>query len=119
MMEEALLRWQDHFGDQCSVKLSLDVRLRRPTVTLELADQSFDPLSSDNELGVWADSLLSNIGLQPRYSYQRGVNILQLKLRLPRLSPALTLLISVVLGLLLGIMGKYLLPGSAQAAVVQ
>ena len=119
MMEEALLRWQDHFGDQCSVKLSLDVRLRRPTVTLELADQSFDPLSSDNELGVWADSLLSNIGLQPRYSYQRGVNILQLKLRRPRLSPALTLLISVVLGLLLGIMGEYLLPASARDAVLQ
>ena len=119
MMEEALLRWQDHFGDQCSVKLSLDVRLRRPTVTLELAGEGFDPLSSDNELGVWADSLLSNIGLQPRYSYQRGVNIVQLKLRRPRLSPALTLLISVVLGLLLGIMGEYLLPEATQSAVLQ
>ena len=119
MMEEALLRWQEHFGDQCSVKLSLDVRLRRPTVTLELAGESFDPLSGGDELGIWANTLLSSIGLQPRYSYQRGVNIVQLKLKRPRLSPALTLLVSVVLGLLLGLMGEYLLPESTQAGILQ
>ena len=119
MMEEALLRWQEHFGDQCSVKLSLDVRLRRPTVTLELAGESFDPLSGGDELGIWANTLLSSIGLQPRYSYQRGVNIVQLKLKRPRLSPALTLLVSVVMGLLLGLMGEYLLPESTQTAILQ
>ena len=108
LMEEALLRWQDRFGDQCSVKLSLEVRLRRPTVTLELAGDYYDPLSSSSELGNWADSLLRSIGLQPRFSYQyqRSVNIVQLKLKRPRLSPALTLLMSVALGLLLGVAGE-------------
>lgn len=121
LMEEALLRWQDRFGDQCSVKLSLEVRLRRPTVTLELAGDYYDPLSSSSELGNWADSLLRSIGLQPRFSYQyqRSVNIVQLKLKSPRLSPALTLLISVALGLLLGIAGEYVLPDAAQTAILE
>ena len=29
MMEEALLRWQDHFGPESEVRVILDVRLRR------------------------------------------------------------------------------------------
>ena len=121
LMEEALLRWQDRFGDQCSVKLSLEVRLRRPTVTLELAGDYYDPLSSSSELGNWADSLLRSIGLQPRFSYQyqRSVNIVQLKLKRPRLSPALTLLISVALGLLLGVAGEYVLPDATQTAILE
>ena len=119
MMEEALLRWQDHFGPESDVRVSLDVRLRRPTVTLELADSGFDPLTSDDELGMWADSLLSNIGLQPRYSYQRGINTVQLKLKRPRLSPALTLVIGAVLGLLIGVAGTFLLPEAMQNAVLQ
>ena len=118
-MEEALLRWQEHFGTNSKVRVILDVRLRRPTVTLELADSGFDPLTSDDELGMWADSLLSTVGLQPRYSYQRGVNTVQLKLKRPRLSPALTLVLGAVLGLLVGVAGDYLLPEAAKDLVLQ
>ena len=119
MMEEALLRWQDRFGSECSVKLNLDVRLRRPTITMELPGESFDPLVGEDELGVWADSLLSTIGLQPRYSYQRGANIVQLKLQRLRISPAITLICSVVFGLLLGLLGDYLLPEATQTAALE
>lgn len=118
-MEEALLRWQEHFGTDSRVKVILDVRLRRPTVTLELADSGFDPLVSDDELGMWADSLLSSIGLQPRYSYQRGINTVQLKLKRPRLSPALTLVLGAVIGLLIGVAGDYLMPETMQNVVLQ
>ena len=119
MMEEALLRWKDRFGEDSKVKVILDVRLRRPTVTLELAESSFDPLVSDDEMGMWADTLLSSIGLQPRYSYQRGVNIVQLKLKRPRLSPALTLLLSVAFGLFVGVLGDYLMPEALQSLLLR
>ena len=119
-MEEALLRWQDHFGPSVTVKLELGRQRRRPTIALSLAGDSYDPLqNAENDLGAWAGQLLSGIGLTPRYSYQKGVNCILLKLKNHRANPALTLLVSTALGVLLGVVGEILLPDAVQAAVLR
>ncbi len=119
-MEEALLRWMDHFSGETAVHLELATRWFRPTITLSLKGESFDPLTiAENDLGAWANSLLSGIGLTPHYSYDRGVNTVQLKLSQPRKNPALTLLISAALGVLLGVLGEYMLPETVQAGVLR
>ncbi len=109
-MEEALLRWQDRFGEDVSVRLELGIRWLRPTITLTLAGDGYDPLiNAENELGSWANSLLNGVGLSPSYRYIRGYNIVQLKLKRPRINPALALLISGALGILIGVLGNTLL----------
>ena len=119
-LEEALLRWRDRFGEDARVKFSAELRWRRPTITLSLAGEAYDPLSnSEDGLGEWADALLSSIGLSPNYSYHRGVNIVQLKLKRLQRNQALILLYSVIIGSFLGILGDMLLPEAAQAAVLK
>ena len=119
-LEEALLRWQDHFGEAAQVTFVTGTRWRRPVISLELKGESFDPiLNSDGDLGNWSDNLLSGIGLTPRYVYQRGVNILQVRLPRPHWNPALNLLIALGLGLFLGFGGGAVFPQSIQSTLIQ
>ena len=110
----------DHFGAGAEVTLDLGMSLLRPTITLTLRGDDYDPFTNtENELGAWANSLLGSIGLSPNYSYQRGVNVVQLKLKRPRLNPALTLLISLAVGAVLGFLGQLLLPEAVRAIMQQ
>ncbi len=118
-LEEALLRWRDRFGEEERVSVSAAERLGRPTITMELTGDPYDPLTSaENDLGEWADSLLDGIGLNPVYSYRRNTNTVQLHLKRKHLHPAAVLGIAVGIGLLAGLAGDLLLPEAAQNAVL-
>ena len=49
-------------------------RRHRPILALELSGTAYDPLSADNELGSWADSLLGSMGLSAR-AYDRILKV--------------------------------------------
>ena len=118
-LEEALLRWRDHFGEEARVRISAGERLGRPTVTMELTGDNYDPLTSaENDLGAWADNLLNGIGLNPVYTYRHNTNTVQLRLKRRQLHPAVTLGIAVAFGLLAGLLGDLLLPEAAQDTVL-
>lgn len=118
-LEEALLRWQDRFGTEAEVTVELGKRWFRPTITLALSGAVYDPLdNAEDDLGNWSNSLLSSIGLTPRYTYDNGVNTLQLKLQNPRFNPAITLVCSVLFGIIVGFLGDLLLPETVQASVL-
>ncbi len=118
-MEEAMLRWMDHFGNGVPVHLEIGVILNRPTITLTLTGEQFNPLvSSENDLGEWAESLFTGISLSPTYAYRRGVNILQLKMSMPERNPALKLLFAVVIGGSIGILGKLVIPEEIMNRIV-
>ena len=119
-LEEALLRWRDHFGEEKEIRVEMGMRWLRPQISLELTGESCDPFQDgENELGMWANSLLGSIGLSPRYSYQRGTNYLQLKLNRPRRNPVVMMLISVALGILFGLLGELALPETVQQNVLR
>lgn len=110
-VEEALLRWKDHFGTDEDVSFELSKRFGRPSIKISLENEPFDPLSeSEDELGEWADALLSTVGLEPRYVYQHNANSLLLRLPKPKRDPAQMLLISVFAGLLIGALTSAFLP---------
>ncbi len=68
-MEEALLRWRDHFGEEAQVRFTVGMLFHRPTITLELAGERFDPMAgADDGFGAWSSTLLSSIGLSPVYA---------------------------------------------------
>ena len=99
-LEEALLRWMDHFGTGAEVRFSTGIKWRRPEIILAVRGQSYNPLTqAENDLGTWSNSLLSSIGITPRYTYNRDFNIIQVKLARIRLNPAIVLLLSVFMGI--------------------
>ncbi|MBQ3379804.1 MAG: dicarboxylate/amino acid:cation symporter [Clostridia bacterium] len=118
-MEEALIRWQSRFGEEKKVVFSTGSRWRRPYIRLEMKGEEYDPLSdTTDELGLWSQNLLSEIGIAPKYSYQHGVNILQLPLRRPQMNPALALLIALVIGIIVGTMGGYIFPENVREILI-
>ena len=111
-MEEALLRWYDHFSkkqEETKVGFFIGTTFFRPYISIELRGEEFDPLETtdpDSDVGDWVGTVMGNIGLSPRYSYQRGINALQLRLSRPRINPGLGLLLSIFIGLVAGVICK-------------
>ena len=119
-IEEALLRWQDRFGEETTVTFSVGSRWRRPVITLALTGESCNPMADrTNDLGQWGEGLLSEVGLSPKYSYQRGVNILQFRLHRHQINPALILLGALAVGLVVGLVGGDLCPPSAREMLIR
>ena len=119
-MEEALLRWMDHFGDEDSVRLSMTVKRQRPSIVLELWGEACDPTSAaEDELENWASGLLSGIGLTPQYSYVRGVNTLTLRLNRRQINPAIMLLLSILAGTVLGTLGDVFLTEEMKGVILR
>ena len=119
-LEEALLRWLDRFGDEGEVKLSMGTRVGYPTITMEMKEDPYDPLTNaENDLGEWADSLLSGIGLNPVYSYKRNTNVVQLRLKKKRMHPALVFGLAIGIGQAAGLIGAAALPAEFRLAVLQ
>ena len=83
-VEEALLRWIDHFREELDFRLEMGMHWGRPFIVLKLWGSEYDPLKrNDSELGLWAGDLLGAIGLVPIFKYINGCNILQIPLKRP------------------------------------
>ena len=114
-VEEALLRWYDHFsakGETPAVKIFTGKRFLRPVIYIELKGEAVDPFE-DTDSGDWVGTVMGNIGLNPRYSYQKGSNILQLNINKPRRNPGLWLLMGILAGSIVGFLGKAVLSDEA------
>ena len=118
-LEEAVLRWMDHFGQDAVLHVEMNVSWGRPTITFTMPGEQYNPLvSSENDLGDWAENLYSGLSLSPVYNYRKGFNVLQLKLPSLNRNPALELLLSVLIGAAVGVLGKALLPETVRSVVL-
>ena len=109
-MEEMLLRFRDHFGEEQEVESVVASRFGKPYVQVELRGSAFNPLSrSDEDLGDWSSTLLTAVGMSPEYSYSGGKNILRLMVAVPRMNPVLKIATAIVVGLVLGLLLRSLL----------
>lgn len=99
-MEEVLLRWLDRFGTGAEVRFSTNINWTRPEIVLALRGEICNPLNmTESELDTWSNSLLSSIGITPRFNYHDGYNIIHLKLSRIRVNPAVALLLSGFIGI--------------------
>ena len=115
MLEELLLRLQTHFGEEAAFTATVEGVLNQRQVRLELNGAAYNPLREEStELGDWNSSLLTAIGLHPKYSYSFGRNTLRLTLPTKQMNPALKILIALLAGLAFGFAGMALLPLSVQ-----
>lgn len=109
-VEDILLKWRDHFGEETLCRMKTGVRFGRPYLSLEVQGASFDPLREEDEFGDWSKRMLGNIGLVPVYSYENGLNTVTLRLKKPRRNPIIGLIGCICAAILTGILGKFLLP---------
>ncbi|MBR3147357.1 MAG: cation:dicarboxylase symporter family transporter [Eubacterium sp.] len=113
-LEEALLRWRDHFGSDAVISYSTGMSLGKPFIRFGLEGDQYDPLSdSDNDYGYWVDSLMKNMGMNPVYTYSGNENVVMIKLPRPEADPAKVLISSVIIGLAAGILTRLLIPDEA------
>lgn len=119
-IEEMLLEWRDHFGEETVCKMAFIKKFGRPCLLLEIEGNEFDPTSSGNneeETGKWGGRLLGSMGLYPMYSYSKGKNQVLLRLKKPKKNPLFALLCSFSLAIITGLLGS-VLPGSLVTALL-
>lgn len=109
-IEEALLRFYDHFPDDQTIRVFIGRRFTENEIHVQLNGPAYNPLVlSDDQIENWSSSLLSDIGISPHYSYTGGINHLRLILPTKHMNPVLKLLICVFIGLLSGYLGRKLI----------
>ncbi len=115
-MDELLLRIADHFGDEKEVSLRMGRQFGSQVIALSFLGERFDPtddsaaLDPDDMLGAWERNVLVNLGLQPVYQYRNGVNLIRLRLRKQGNKMLKHLAIAIVLAVVMGVAGQFLLP---------
>ncbi len=114
-LEEALLRMRDRFGEEAEVFAEISSRFGRPFIQIELEGDAYNPLSKrENDLEDWNSSLLTAVGLSPRYSFSNGTNILKLTLPHKGINPVIKILLALAIGVLIGVSGVQLVPDHIQ-----
>ncbi len=114
-IEEALLRWYDHFkakGEEPKVRFYTGKSFLRPVINITLKGDSIDPFETYDDFhdtADWVGTVMANIGLSPRYSYENGINILHLRLNRPQINPGVGLLFGIVAGIIIGLSTRFLL----------
>lgn len=117
-LEEAMLRMRDRYGEDAEVEAVIGSRFRRAFIQLDLEGDPFNPLSNmDSKLEDWSSSLLTSVGLSPRYSYSGRKNSLKLTLPIQGMNPVLKLVIAIVAGILLGLIGNLMLSDQIQTSL--
>ena len=119
-LEEVLLRWQFRFGKEAEVEFSVSSKLGNVYVVFTLEGEEYDPLeNTPDELGNWSESLLKTIDTVPVFSFLHGKNTVTLCLKKPRANAALNLIICLITGVIIGIIGKFILSDAIQSSIIK
>lgn len=86
-IEDMLLRFKDHFGEEKQFTFSTGSRFRRPYMNIDVAGEPFDPTEHDDEFGEINTRLFMGLGLYPGYAYSRNTNTVSFKLKKRQSNP--------------------------------
>lgn len=102
-IEEILLRCISRFPEDSQFRIEMGKRWNRPFIVLKLYGEEYNPLDETEEMpDSWRSEFLSPIGLVPVFKYTDNCNIIQFPLKKSGKNPGRTLLISTLIGLLVG-----------------
>lgn len=102
-VEEALLNTWQRFGDPTMVKVTSGIRFGRPFIRIDHAGEAYNPFSKTGVADTdWSSRMLASAGLSPTYSYSHGNNTMKLALGRLHVNPAITVLITILFGLITG-----------------
>ena len=110
-IEEILLRWMEYYKEEMDVTVYLSLRFGRPQIMIQLAGERYNPLfHTESEEGKWMQSLFIGTESSPLYDYHQGINTVLFKLRKLQRNPAAVLLGALMVGTVLGLLGRAVLP---------
>lgn len=98
-IEEILLNWKEFFGNEQKIILKMGAHFRKPFIILETEGQEFNPVHSENG-NEWMSRLLSDLELEPDYTYQKKRNIVSVYPEKKKKSRIYWIVLSVLLALL-------------------
>ena len=114
-LEEALLQYQEKYGEDASFGLRLVKRLSSIRVELIVPGESYDALGNNVEEDEVIRGLLTGVGLAPAWSYKNGKNhIVFIPKKKPLSSTAkmvTAILLAVVTGILLNLLPENIRTG--------
>lgn len=114
-LEEALLRFRDHFKEPVRIDADISYFLGKPHVQIALEGTPYNPLSrTESELDDWNGPLLTSVGLNPQYNYAGNRNILRINFPGNGFNPTVMTLIAAVAGILIGFASWVFVPADAQ-----
>lgn len=77
-VEEALLRWQEHFGAEKDFQLKMSDRFGAPKVLIRIKGAAYNPLVTDDATAIFSAKVMQNLlmyeGADTNYAYKDGYN---------------------------------------------
>lgn len=114
--ENALLFLQAHFGDDTVATIKAGKKFGRPCLTAMVRGERFDPLTVGQHFNpdevAMGRLVMGASGLEPRYAYRAGRNIITLVRPRPPMSTILQILVAFVVGLAVALLGNSLMDES-------
>lgn len=118
-IEETLLKYQEALGPDGAFSIRCVKRLGRSRVELAFPGERIDPALSQEETGSEVlRGLLAGMGAAPSWQYKNGVNLVSFTPPRKKPSQVLTLLASILLAVVCGLLGL-LLPEGARIFLSQ
>ncbi len=116
-VEEILNRW---IAAKCgeTVVLKTGKRIGRPFIILEMPGEQNNPLSNEDTDTFFFSSICADMDYMPRYSYQKKKNCIFFEIKQKKMNQLFKLLITIVLGVMAGVVMKLTLPGDITAQLL-
>ena len=117
VVEEALIRWQERFGEEHKFKIYMRKWFSAPKVVIRLADEPFNPLKNDiaDDESIFSNDVMNNLlhydEAKTIYRYENGYNELisfSTKERKPIKIPGGSITISILLAVICSFMFGFL-----------
>ena len=117
VVEEALLSWQERFGEEHEFKIYMRKWFSAPKVVIRLADEPFNPLKNDiaDDESIFSNDVMNNLlhydEAKTIYRYENGYNELisfSTKERKPIKIPGGSIMISILLAVICSFMFGFL-----------
>lgn len=125
VIEESLLRWQEHFGEQKDFQLQKHKWFGAPSISIKISGDGFNPLkTSTNELAIFSEEVMNGLLVYDRaqvnYRYHdtyNELNISAVKERKPIKLPGGSITVAILIALAAAFVVKQC-PQSVQAFLV-
>jgi len=124
-LEESLLRFQDHFGENTEFKLTTQKWFGTPKVLIKVKGQPYNPVEDDGDEQIFSQSIMQNLlnyeGAGTVYRYESGYNEISTfsnKERKPPKIPGGAITISILLAIFSALITREIFSPQTQTILV-
>ena len=118
-IEEVLIEWLEKSEKDVKIEFKSGYQFFKPYINLSFeSSESLNPLKT-SDFGVYYKAVFEQLTFAPDYSYKRGRNNINIRLKRPEKNPIFKLFMVIVVSLIVGFLGQLLLPESTTATLQQ